>query len=51
MVKARKFVLQHLFHGEPKPTDFKLVEEELPPLQDGGIRYVMFCFLAIVYVS
>ncbi|XP_011643514.1 prostaglandin reductase 1-like [Pogonomyrmex barbatus] len=35
MVKARKYIVANYFVNEPKPTDFKLVEEELPPLQNG----------------
>ncbi|XP_049941133.1 prostaglandin reductase 1-like [Schistocerca serialis cubense] len=37
MVKARKFVLANLFKGEPKVDDFRIEEEELPPLLDGQI--------------
>ncbi|XP_011690434.1 PREDICTED: prostaglandin reductase 1-like [Wasmannia auropunctata] len=35
MVKARKYVIVNHFVNEAKPTDLKLVEEELPPLQNG----------------
>ncbi|KYN10151.1 Prostaglandin reductase 1 [Trachymyrmex cornetzi] len=35
MVKARKYVLVNHFVDEAKPTDLKLMEEELPPLQNG----------------
>lgn len=35
MVKAKKYVLVKHFVNEPKATDLKLVEEELPPLQNG----------------
>ncbi|XP_011870865.1 PREDICTED: prostaglandin reductase 1-like isoform X1 [Vollenhovia emeryi] len=35
MVKARKYVVVNHFVNEAKPTDLKLVEEELPPLQNG----------------
>ncbi|XP_011690438.1 PREDICTED: prostaglandin reductase 1-like isoform X2 [Wasmannia auropunctata] len=35
MVKARKYVVVNHFVGEAKSTDLKLVEEELPPLQNG----------------
>ena len=34
--KARKFVLRNAFQGVPKPEDFEIVEEDLPPLKDGG---------------
>ncbi|GBP37203.1 Prostaglandin reductase 1 [Eumeta japonica] len=37
MVKARTYVVTKYFSGVPKRTDFKIVEEELPPLQDGQI--------------
>lgn len=36
MVKAKKWIIAKAFQGEPKVTDFKLVEEELPALKDGG---------------
>ncbi|KAL1509777.1 hypothetical protein ABEB36_004462 [Hypothenemus hampei] len=35
MVKAKRFILVKRFVGFPKPTDLKLVEEELPPIKDG----------------
>ena len=35
-VKARTFVLRNQFSGMPKREDLELVEEELPPLKDGG---------------
>lgn len=35
MVKAKKFIVVKHFSGEPKPTDLKLVEEELAPIKDG----------------
>ncbi|KAK7789395.1 hypothetical protein R5R35_006942 [Gryllus longicercus] len=37
MVKAKKIVLASRFDGEPKLSDFKVVEEDLPPLQDGQV--------------
>ncbi|CAG9786830.1 unnamed protein product [Diatraea saccharalis] len=36
-IKARKYVLTKYFNGEPKKSDFKIVEEELPELKDGEI--------------
>ena len=36
MVKSKNFLIVKHFEGEPKESDFKLVEEELPPLKDGG---------------
>ncbi|KAJ2937880.1 hypothetical protein O0L34_g18702 [Tuta absoluta] len=37
MVKARKYVVQRHFQGEPKRDDFQVATEELPPLKDGEI--------------
>jgi len=39
MVLGRKWILKQHFHGAPKPEDFQLVEEELPPLKDGQIQF------------
>lgn len=36
---AKKYVFSKHFSGEPKPTDLKLVEEELPAIKDGGQCY------------
>ena len=36
MVKARKWVLRSHFVGQPKREDLEIVEEELPPIKDGG---------------
>ena len=35
-VKARKWVVQSHFVGQPKREDLEIVEEELPPIKDGG---------------
>jgi len=37
MVKTKKFILAQHFVGEPKESDLKLVEEDLPPLKDREI--------------
>lgn len=37
MVLAKKFIYANAFKGEPKLSDFKLVEEELNELQNGEI--------------
>jgi len=37
MVKTKKFIYAKAFEGEPKETDFKLVEEELSALKDGEV--------------
>jgi len=39
MVLGRRFVLKHHFEGSPKPEDFDLVEEELPPLKENEIQF------------
>ncbi|CAH0715427.1 unnamed protein product, partial [Brenthis ino] len=36
-IRAQKYVLTKYFQGEPKKSDFKIVEEELPELKDGEI--------------
>lgn len=36
MVKAKKFIYKTPFVGEPKVTDFQLLEEELPELKQNG---------------
>lgn len=36
MVKAKKFLYTTPFVGEPKVTDFQLVEEDLPELNQNG---------------
>ena len=36
MTTARKYVLESLFQGNPKPSDLKIVEETLPAIKDGG---------------
>lgn len=41
MVKSQKYIVVKHFEGEPKPTDLQLVEEELPPLQNGGIAFII----------
>lgn len=38
-VTAKKYVFAERFVGEPKLSDFKLVEEELPPLKENGKIY------------
>lgn len=37
MAKAKKFIYASRFVGEPKLTDFRLEEEELPALKPNGI--------------
>lgn len=34
-MKAKRFIYASEFKGEPKHSNFKLVEEELPALKDG----------------
>jgi prostaglandin reductase 1 len=35
MATARKITVDRRFDGMPKESDFKVVEEQLPPLKDG----------------
>ena len=44
---AKKYVFAKRFVGEPKPWDLQLVEEELPPIKDGG----MFVIIPINYIK
>lgn len=37
MVTCKKYVLVKHFQGEPKPTDLKIVEEELPAIKENEI--------------
>lgn len=45
MVVSKKLLFVKQFEGEPKESDFRLVEEELPPLKDGG----QFSFFTLVF--
>jgi len=40
MVKARKWIIAKAFAGEPKITDFKVIEEDLPTLKNGGCNFL-----------
>lgn len=42
--EARKYVLTKHFQGEPKKSDFEIVQEELPELKDGGIYFHIFTY-------
>ena len=35
-IKAKTWVVKKPFEGFPKRDDLEIVEEELPPLKDGG---------------
>jgi hypothetical protein len=45
MVKSKKFILAQHFVGEPKESNLKLVEEDVPALKDRGN------FSVYVYIS
>ena len=55
MVKAQVWIKVREFSGVPTKDDFKLVEEELPALKDGGRTIPLFdvvilwCSFAIYY--
>ena len=36
MATARKYNVEAVFKGAPKKSDFKIVEETLPAIKDGG---------------
>ncbi|RZB39602.1 hypothetical protein BDFB_009545 [Asbolus verrucosus] len=40
MVTAKKIVINKRFDGMPKPTDFKIIQEQLPPLKDGEAEFL-----------
>jgi NADPH-dependent curcumin reductase CurA len=41
MGKNKRWVYAHAFKGEPKVSDFELVEEDIPPLKDGGKSLIL----------
>jgi hypothetical protein len=47
VVVAKKFVYIRRFDGEPKPTDFRLEEETLTDLKDGG-NFAYFPIFSVV---
>ena len=50
MATARKYVMESQFQGEPKRSDLKIVEEDLPPLNDGGReRRLQCCSYSCLY--
>lgn len=44
-IKAQKYVLTKYFKGEPKKSDFKIVEETLPELKVGGKHDISYTYL------
>ena len=40
MVSTKKFIMVKHFDGLPKLSDFSIIEETLPSLNDGGNLYV-----------
>jgi hypothetical protein len=48
MVKTKKFILENHFVGEPKESDFQLVEEDLPALKDRGNFSVQYVVIFLV---
>jgi len=50
MVKSKNVCVVKHFEGEPKESDFKLCEEELPPLKDGEIRTEAFAWSVDPYM-
>ncbi|KAL0272574.1 UNVERIFIED_CONTAM: hypothetical protein PYX00_005493 [Menopon gallinae] len=50
MVVSKNFLFVKQFEGEPKESDFRLVEEELPPLNDGEFRTEGLCWSVDPYM-
>lgn len=48
MVKAKKFIYAKRFDGFPKLTDFKLEEETLSELRDGG-KFISLYLLKLIH--
>ncbi len=49
-MKAKKWVLEREFNGEPTDEDIQLVEEELPDeLQENGKFSLQFCVCVANY--
>ena len=48
-MKCRKWVLRSHFSGLPKREDLEIVEEELPPLKDGGM-HVVTCLFPLYFI-
>ena len=42
--KARKYILRSYFSGFPQRDDLEIVEEELPPIKDGGALILLSLF-------
>lgn len=42
MVIAKKYILLKHFEGEPKSTDLKIEEEELPSIKTGGTFLLIY---------
>ena len=43
-VIARKWLLKKSYEGTPKREDLEIIEEELPPLKDGGQAVAIFIY-------
>lgn len=46
MMKAKVFIYVHPFEGMPTEENFRLIEEHLPPLKDGG-KSLFILFVAV----
>ena len=47
-VKGKKWVVKNSFVGFPKHEDVEIIEQQLTPLKDGGIKYIMIHELLII---
>lgn len=44
MVLSKKYIVLNSFVGEPKKSDFKIIEEDLPALQENGKWLIILRF-------
>lgn len=44
MVLAKKYIVLNPFVGEPKTSDFQIVEEQLPSLKENGKSLTFFSY-------
>lgn len=47
-VKGKKWVVKNSFVGFPKREDVEIIEQQLTPLKDGGIKYIMIHELLVI---
>ena len=48
-VRGKKWLMRSPFQGQPKREDLEIVEEELPPIKDGGARMWLTIVSILLY--